>query len=160
MEEAQALVEAHYDRIVRLAQVMSGNAQDAQDLAQETFLAAIEGSDRFRGESAVSTWLIGILRHRFLKWRRRRRHVPLADDAGMAAPEEVAAPSPPDPSAAIAGLPEHLRVTLVLFHYEGMDYAAIATALDCPVGTVRSRLHEARSRLRAQLAPAMEEDAP
>lgn len=160
MEDMEALVEVHYDRIVRLAQVMSGNAQDAQDLAQETFLAAIEGVGRFRGESAVGTWLIGILRRRFFKHLRRRRPAALTDEVAVAAPEEPASPAPPDLASAIAQLPEHLRLTLVMFHYEDMDYAAIAEALACPIGTVRSRLHEARARLRTHLAPIAEDAQP
>jgi RNA polymerase sigma-70 factor (ECF subfamily) len=161
---SQGLVDAHYERIVRLAQVMSGNSQDAHDLAQDTFLVAIKGQSAFRGESEVSTWLIGILRRLFLKQLRRRRPLMLSEAAEMQAPDDaepVAVPTS-DLATLVAGLPEHLRLVLVMFHYENMDYAAIATALSCPIGTVRSRLHEARARLRRHLVtkPAEREATP
>lgn len=155
----EGLVDAHYERIVRLAQVMSGNSQDAHDLAQDTFLVAIKGQSAFRGESEVSTWLIGILRRLFLKQLRRRRPLMLDEAEEVRAPE-VAEPvtvPPSDLAALVASLPEHLRLVLVMFHYENMDYAAIATALSCPIGTVRSRLHEARARLRRHLLAKPEE---
>lgn len=160
-DQSEGLVDAHYERIVRLAQVMSGNSQDAHDLAQDTFLVAIKGQGSFRGDSEVSTWLIGILRRLFLKQLRRRRPLVLSEAAAVSAPDDVepAAVQPAQLAAVIAGLPEHLRVVLVLFHYEDMDYATIATALGCPIGTVRSRLHEARARLRKNLiAPTRESE--
>lgn len=150
---SEGLVDAHYERIVRLAQVMSGNSQDAHDLAQDTFLVAIKGQSAFRGDSEVSTWLIGILRRLFLKQLRRRRPLMLSEAAEASAPEDVepAAVQSADLASVVASLPEHLRLVLVMFHYENMDYATIATALNCPIGTVRSRLHEARARLRKHL---------
>jgi RNA polymerase sigma-70 factor, ECF subfamily len=159
---SEGLVDAHYERIVRLAQVMSGNSQDAHDLAQETFLVAIKGQSAFRGESEVSTWLIGILRRLFLKQLRRRRPLTLSEAAEVRAPDaaDPVAVSSSDLAALVAGLPEHLRLVLVMFHYENLDYAAIASALSCPIGTVRSRLHEARARLRKHLMPKPGEREP
>lgn len=146
------IVDEHYDRVYRLARVMSGNDEDAKDLAQETFLEALRGLDRFRGDSSISTWLIAILRRRFLlSLRRRRRHEPrpVAEP-----PRDV-----PEIGAALAELLEPVRTTLMMFYYDEMDYASIAQALDCPIGTVRSRLHEGREQLRRILGPLLTENA-
>ncbi len=147
-----ALVSIHYDRIYRLAWSLAG-ADAAADLAQDTFLSAVRAFPRFRGDAQLSTWLISILRnqvslfHRGLKkWRLAR----LPEDGKLL-------PAPPPPSIdrdvreifdRVKELPEELRTTLVLFHVDGMTYVDIARAMECPVGTVRSRLFEARERLR------------
>ena len=140
---AERVVREHYDRLYRLAYVMSGNAPDASDLTQETVAAALENWGTFRGDAQPSTWLIGILRNKFREsLRRRRRPGPVA----------VAAAPDLDPlRAAIPTLPEAQRTALFLFYYEQMDYATIAQTLEIPIGTVRSRLHEARAALRTKL---------
>lgn len=141
---AERVVREHYDRLYRLAYVMSGNGADAADLTQETVATALEHWGTFRGDARPSTWLIGILRNKFRESLRRRRRAP--------------APVSPDPApdldplrAAIPTLPEPQRTTLFLFYYEQMDYATIARTLAIPIGTVRSRLHEARAALRVKL---------
>lgn len=150
------LVSRHYDRIHRLAYAMVG-PQAARDLAQETFMAAVKALPNFRGESQLATWLISILRNQcslFLRAERKWRMTPLGgDDHRMAAPRpkeiETGVKSILDK---LKDLPEDLRMTLVLFYVEGLKYAEIAQAMGCPVGTVRSRLFEARERLRGALA--------
>ena len=153
-DEAARLAETHYDRIYRLARVMSGNDADALDLAQETFLAATRGLAGFRGEASAATWLVAILRRQFVTTLRRKR----VREAAPRKEEPVATPeasgTAPDFGPALARLPEPVRTALVLFYYENMDYAAIARALDCPVGTVRSRLHEGRAQLRRMVGTA------
>jgi len=151
-EALDALVSRHYDRIYRLAWTLAG-ADAAADLAQETFLAAVKALPRFRGDSQLSTWLVSILRNQvslFLRGVKKWRLAPLPEDG-----EHLAAPPPPtidrqvrDVFDRVRELPEELRTTLVLFHVDGMSYADIARAMECPVGTVRSRLFEARGRLK------------
>ena len=149
-------VDAHYERIHRLARVMSGNDHDAADLAQETFLEALRGWSSFQGRSTPAMWLIGILRRRFLLSLRRKPSVP--------PPDNLSAPSPPsddsaaDLHAALGALSEAVRTTLFLFYFEHLDYATIARTLGCPIGTVRSRLHEGRAQLRAHLTPVLREN--
>lgn len=148
----EALVDLYQDRLHRVASAMAG-PEAAGDLVQETFLAAVESFPRFRGDAQVSTWLISILRNRFslfLRGQRKWKLAPLPDDGDrLRAPER-----PPIEREArtildrVQDLPEDLRTTLVLFHVDGMKYADIAKAMDCPIGTVRSRLSEARDRLR------------
>jgi RNA polymerase sigma-70 factor (ECF subfamily) len=154
-EGFDALVDRYYDRLHRLAHAMAG-PDAAADLVQETFLAAVKALPRFRGESQLSTWLISILRNQYslhLRGRRKWRLAPLEGEG-----ERLPAPEP-DPADRdvravldrVKDLPEELRTTLVLFHVDGMKYADIARVMDCPVGTVRSRLFEARERLRRML---------
>jgi RNA polymerase sigma-70 factor (ECF subfamily) len=90
----------------------------------------------------------------FLRGLRKWRLASLPEDG-----ERLAAPPPPSIDRdvreifdRVKELPEELRTTLVLFHVDGMTYADIARAMECPVGTVRSRLFEARERLRRLVA--------
>ncbi|HEY3321959.1 MAG TPA: sigma-70 family RNA polymerase sigma factor [Planctomycetota bacterium] len=154
-------VDAHYERVYRMARVMTGDDHDALDLTQETFLEALRGFATFRNQSAICTWLIGILRHRFLTLLRKRRRPEPLESSDLT---EEAAPEPPeeplDIGPALQKLSEPVRTTLVMFYYEEMDYASIARALDCPMGTVRSRLHQGREQLRKLLAPQVLERTP
>jgi RNA polymerase sigma-70 factor (ECF subfamily) len=157
-EALDALISIHYDRIYRLAWTLTG-ADAAADLAQETFLAAVKAFPRFRGDSQLSTWLVSILRNQvslFLRGVKKWRLAPLPEDG-----DRLAAPPPPTIDREVLEifdrvkeLPEELRTALVLFHVDGMAYAEIARAMDCPVGTVRSRLFEARERLKKLVSEA------
>src|SRR5262245_55473734 len=157
-EALDALVAVHYDRIHWLAYSLAG-PEAAADLAQETFLSAVKAFPRFRGDAQLSTWLVAILRNQyslFLRGLRKWRLAPIdgADDR-LPAPE----PRPIDRDVReildrVKDLPEELRTTLVLFHVDGMSYADIARAMECPVGTVRSRLFEARDRLKKLVSRA------
>ena len=148
----EALVLAYHDRLHRIASTMAG-ADAAADLVQETFLAAVEGFARFRGDSQLATWLISILRNRFclyLRGQKKWKLAPLPDDGAR-----LSSPEPRPVERDLRGildqakeLSEELRTPLVLFHLDGMSYADIAKSMNCPIGTVRSRLFEARDRLK------------
>ncbi len=141
-----------YDRLYRLAYTMAGPGA-ASDLVQETFLAAVKSFPNFRGEAQLSTWLISILRHQYalhLRGQKKWRVAPLQGEG-----ERLPAPPPPEIQKSVReildrlkDLPEDLRTTLVLFYVDGLKYAEIAQAMECPIGTVRSRLFEARERLK------------
>jgi len=154
-EALQRLVEEHYGRIFRLACSMVG-PQEAHDLTQETFSSALRAIDRFRGEAQISTWLISILRNRYalnLRGRRKWGHSSLEAAQGVAASEtESIEPGVRSILEKVKRLPEDLRTTLLLFYLEGLKYTEIAEAMGCPIGTVRSRLFEARERLKKSLA--------
>lgn len=145
------LVARHYDRLYRLGYTMAGPGA-AADLVQETFLAALRSFPSFRGECQLSTWLISILRNQYsLLLRGRRKSLAPLEEAG----NRLAAPEPDRIEEGVQGvlervkgLPEELRTTLVLFYVEGLKYAEIARVMECPIGTVRSRLFEARERLK------------
>lgn len=151
-EGFEALVARHYDRILRLAYAMAG-PEAAADLAQETFLAAVQSIGRFRGDSGLGTWLVSILRNQYflyLRGQKKRRFAPLegeADRLPSPAPDSIE-PSVREILDRVKELPEELRTALVLFYVDGLSYEEIAQAMECPVGTVRSRLFAARERLK------------
>ncbi len=151
-----------YDRHARaiftfLCRLTSDEAV-AEDLLQETFLAAWHSARTFRGRSSVRTWLFGIAHNRAGHWLRWRRPEPLDEDA------EIPAPGPAVPdladaawerervTAALAQLPPAQRAVLELTFFHGLSCAEVAEALNCPVGTVKSRAHLARRRLAQLLA--------
>jgi RNA polymerase sigma-70 factor (ECF subfamily) len=138
---------------------MTGRDTLAEDAVQETFLTVVNGApgyDATRGSFAG--WLFGVARHQLLRRiRAERPYLPLAADAADRA-------APDDPHAdlagrqqlarlrcAILGLPEHYREALLLCGLEGLSYEDAAHALECAVGTVRSRLSRGREMLAARL---------
>lgn len=163
------LVEANQNRIYSLALRMVGNPEDAADLAQEAFLSAWRGLERFQGEAAFSTWLYRLTSNAcidFLRKEKRKRaagSVLYLDDT-----EEGATLDLPDYDAdphrqleqsevreAIAnGLaelsPEHRKV-LALREVSGLSYAEIADILGLEEGTIKSRISRARLALRKKL---------
>lgn len=157
-EAFDELVGRYYDRIQRLAYATIG-PEHAKDLAQETFMAAVKAFPSFRGDSQLSTWLISILRNQSTMFRRNEkkwRLAPLDGEDGnlRAQPGNEIETGIRTILDRLKDLPEDLRMTVVLFYIEGMKYAEIAQVMGCPVGTVRSRLFEARERLRASVAGA------
>ena len=149
-----ALYATYGDRIYRFCFRLTGRAADAEDLAQEVFVAAYRGLGGFEGRSSVATWLYRIALYRWRRMREARRHEPAALD------EELAG-TWPDPAratvarlsleAALGTLPDSLREAFLLVKAEGLKYREAAEALDIPQGTVQGRVHEAVHRLRAVL---------
>jgi RNA polymerase sigma-70 factor, ECF subfamily len=155
-------IEAHYPRILRAALLMTGSRSDAEDLAQETFLQALKSRRAFEGRSRIDTWLYAILlnlhrrrlRSRQRVWRRvcewfARR----SSAAEVAQPQQAAELAEWRESvwSAVAELPLAQAHAVTLRYAEGLSYQEIAAVLDCPVGTVKSRLHHALESLRAAL---------
>jgi RNA polymerase sigma-70 factor (ECF subfamily) len=163
------LVSEHQRMVYQLALHLLGDHNEALDLSQEVFLRVFRTIQRFRGQSALRTWIYRIVvnqaRNRLRWWRRRYRaqqvsleeHVrshgdPPAKDNG-ASPEralgrkELATRI----SAALDDLPFEQRTAIVLREVDGMSYDEIAYSLGVAVGTVKSRLARARETLRAQL---------
>jgi RNA polymerase sigma-70 factor, ECF subfamily len=146
-----ALVDRHSQRLYRLAVSLIGNAADAEDVLQETFIGAFRGLRSFEARSSVKTWLTRILVLQAAQWNRsrRRKSAAVMDDSFAAAPGSPEAVV--DVKAALAKLsPEH-REVMVLREYERMSYDEIAQVLGVPQGTVESRLHRARSEMREKL---------
>ncbi len=161
------LYERHRTPVFRFACRMLGSAPLAEDVTQECFLSVLRRPEAFRAERAsLRTYLCAIARHLALKQLRKRGQETVMDDppdepkgAAWAAPVE-------DPLQAVMGdetasavrqaveaLPPLQREAVVLFEYQEMSLADIAAACDIDVGTVKSRLHRARERLRRTLAP-------
>jgi len=154
------LVTRYQDRVFNLCYRMCHNEADALDLAQTTFLRALQNVDRFGGRARFYTWLFRIAVNVVLTGRRRRSRQPASLDAA-ADPPVVPDRREPDGAAvcaqselqervawALGQLDEEFRAAVVLKDIEDMDYAAIAEVLDVPVGTVKSRIHRGRLMLR------------
>ncbi len=156
------LVHDHRKRLHRFIHKHIGNTSDAEDLTQQAFLEAARTYASFRGESALSTWLYGIamnLTRNYLSRDPQRKYA----FEGEQALEEMATDSA-DPADEIAGrqtlqalqreladLPDEMREVLLLVALEEFSYEEAAVMLSVPVGTVRSRVSRARSRLRQRL---------
>jgi RNA polymerase sigma-70 factor (ECF subfamily) len=157
----ETLVITYQHRVFGVALRMLGSRAEAEDIAQETFLRAHRAVGEFRGEARLSTWLYAIasrlcLNRLALAPRRLERAddaallrlpAPAADAASALERSELAAAL----QQAIAELPEDRRIVVVLRDLEGLAYEEIAEALGLELGTVRSRLHRARSDLKAKL---------
>jgi len=152
------LVDAVGNRLLRSACLLCGNASEALDMVQETFLQALKSAHRFRGESGVYSWLHGILLNLTRHYHRERGRI-LYNDPGVVGPEPAAledgAPMEADFDTASTGLeqalrrlPQTLREILVLRFYEEMKLDEIAAHLGIPRGTVKSRLHYALKEMR------------
>jgi RNA polymerase sigma-70 factor (ECF subfamily) len=140
---------------------MTGRAEDALELVQETFLRAYRTFDNFTPGTNPKAWLFTILRSVSAnRWRRERRSpvmVPLEDWERRFG--SLAAEGPPARDAtseevtrALEHLPEDFRLVVLLVDVEGLTYEEAAAALACPVGTIRSRLARARRALFVELS--------
>jgi RNA polymerase sigma-70 factor (ECF subfamily) len=154
------LVDRYADYLFGVAFSLTGNAADAEDALQETFVAMLKGSGTFRHQASVKTWLVRILVKQCALARRRRgrtivlpiwgnAQASLEHDAGLAvAPSAGQVDARVDVMHMLQTLsPEHRQV-MILREMEGMSYDEMAQALGVPQGTVESRLHRARQELR------------
>ena len=149
-------------RVQRFLIRLVGNLDTANDLLSQTFLEAARHWRHYRGKGSRQAWLFGIARNvarQELRRLRREPSEPLPPDSLAAPPAESGLPAEDIRRMweAISQLPAHLRQTLALRLTDEMRYEEIAAALDIPVGTVRSRLHQAVRRLRQALKDRQEE---
>jgi RNA polymerase sigma-70 factor (ECF subfamily) len=160
------LYERHRTPVFRFACRMLGSPSQAEDVAQECFLSVLRRPEAFRAERAsLRTYLCAIARHLALKQLRKRGQETVVDEPPVDA-EGASRPDPGDPlqtvideeaadavRLAVEALPPLQREAVVLFEYQEMSLADIATVCEVDVGTVKSRLHRARERLKRTLAP-------
>jgi RNA polymerase sigma-70 factor (ECF subfamily) len=167
------LVRDHQDRVFELVFRMLGDREEALDLSQEIFVAVHDALPCFRGDSRLSTWIYKVAKNHCLNrlkyLDRRERHRAMEISQVPEAVLEASAPSPrPDQGIAererrdlvqraIAELDEEHRLLVVLRDIEGLSYHEVAAVTEQPEGTVKSRLHRARSRL-AQIVARLEEE--
>lgn len=168
----QELLRRHAPRIGRFAAKMCRSPSEAEDVVQDTMLAAMRTLGGFRGQAQVSTWLYQIARSFCIKKRRRTRSV-IHADASLSDEEsaEMRALSSPDMMAdermdqaqlaeavqhAMDGLAPMYREVLLLRDVEGLTAPEVADALGLKVEAVKSRLHRARLAVRAQVAPLLQ----
>src|SRR5436190_1767785 len=166
----EAVIDRHHRSVYGQLWHLCGDADTAADLTQETFLQAWKSLPTFQGRSAVRTWLATIAVRVWQRWRHGRAaegHVSL-DELADALPDTAPGPAERFESraeqaqvqAALRGLPPDYRETLVMFYMQGLKYREIAAALEIPIGTVKSRLHNGLQRLKAALGKTPEEVAP
>lgn len=163
-EAAFSELYARYQRqIFHYAARMCGVAA-GDDVVQETFLAVLRQGGRFDpAKGTVGAYLYGIARHHVIK-RLERQGVTLSEPVEMAADAVAPQDTPLETMArertidvvrqAVQSLPPAYREVVALCDLEEMDYAAVAQVIQCPIGTVRSRLHRARGLLLRKLATA------
>ncbi len=163
-----------YERpIYHLAYRLAGNHDDAHDIAAEAALRIFRSIGTFRCAITLPAWINRIVANVFYDMRRRQQRHPassldaLAEKTGgkMLAAEDNSRTSPHVHAEeneksrilheAVASLPDYQRMMVTLFHSEGRTYEEIASMMDIPVGTVKSRLNRARLALREMLAPQM-----
>jgi RNA polymerase sigma factor (sigma-70 family) len=151
-EAFRALVERHQAALLRLAGRFLDRREDAEDVVQETFIAAHGQMDRFRGEASVATWLGRIAIYRAMRLSRRRKRAPEQEyEPAMQSAEEG------DPAEALAvreavgRLPEKLRLPVVLRFWEGLSGKEIAATLGWPQNTVWTRLYRGLERVKREL---------
>ena len=157
---ARALYDAHAPRVHRLCFRMCGDAELANDLVQDTFVRVFRQLGQFRGESAFGTWVhrvaVSVVLNAMGKVKRLRASEADLDDASHHAADD--APLRVDPDlrdrlhAAIEALPDGLRIALVMHAIEGYTHAEIGAALGIAEGTSKTRVFDARARLRVALA--------
>jgi RNA polymerase sigma-70 factor (ECF subfamily) len=167
----EPLVEKYRQRVWRLAYQVLHDREEAWDVAQEAFVRAFHSLPSFRGQSAFYTWLFRITVNVATDRHRQRGAQARAFGPERVTEEEWTrtAPDPgrgPDQEAARAeqrerirraldALPPRARTIIMLSDVEGLSYREIAEVLNCPIGTVMSRLHNARKRLKGLLGPML-----
>ena len=168
------LVLRYQSRIINLVSRFVRNPSDALDVTQEAFLKAYRAMPSFRGDSAFYTWLYRIAVNTAKNWLaiQSRRSADSEMDyeeieriEGNSALREYATPErlllkdeiQATVISAIEELPEDLRLAIMLREVEGLSYEEIASVMDCPIGTVRSRIFRAREAIDKQLKPLIEE---
>jgi RNA polymerase sigma-70 factor (ECF subfamily) len=144
--------------------VLTRNRVEAEDLVQETYLRATRAFGRLSPDANLKAWLFAIMRNIWLNQLRAAGARPEFVDIDAEEEADLPDPATDDPyiilvremeretvRSAIERLPDHYREVVVLRDLEGFSYQQIATMLQCPAGTVMSRLGRARKRLRASL---------
>jgi RNA polymerase sigma-70 factor (ECF subfamily) len=176
MHAFEMLVVKYQRRIQRLVARMVRDTEQVEDIAQETFIRAYRALPQFRGESAFYTWLYRIAVNTAKKTLMDMKRDPVVTESALASrgdsnetsslENELSTAETPEAvlasrevaqavNAAIEALPEDLRQAIVLREIEGLAYEEIASVMNCPIGTVRSRIFRAREAIAQRLRPLL-----
>ena len=167
-EAFEEIISIHQGRVFTLAYRMLGNADDAADVQQETFLRVWRKLSGFRGDSDLATWLHRITVNICLSWKRRKSRI----DYSVCVEDTVVFSETGNPATMIektelvgvlrkvlASMPTHHRALIVLKDLEGRSFEEMAKILGCSVASVRTRLCKARKLLRERMTPYMAEES-
>lgn len=173
--EAFGLLVSKYQRkLLRLVMRLVRDPAEAEDVTQEAFIKAYRALPNFRGDSAFYTWLYRIGVNTAKNWlvahgRRMPVMSEIVDDESEGIEDGVLLRDDETPdrvlmsrqigetvNAAMEALPEDLRTAISLREIEGLSYEEIAQVMDCPIGTVRSRIFRAREAIAARLKPLLD----
>ena len=167
------LVLKYQRRVLRLVSRLIKNTSEVEDVAQETFIKAFRAIQQFRGDSAFYTWLYRIAvntakNHLFSKGKRPITLSELAKNEDSESYDVIDAVSNESPEGNLAGLqiaeavnnavgklPEELSTAVILREMDGLSYEEIAEVMNCPIGTVRSRIFRAREAIAQELRPLL-----
>jgi len=172
----EMLVVKYQRRIERLIARMVRDTDLVQDIAQETFIRAYRALPQFRGESAFYTWLYRIAVNTAKKALLELKRDPIVTESALAPaddeetssrqvePTDMATPDAllaskeiaATVNAAIESLSEDLRQAITLREIEGLSYEEISEVMNCPIGTVRSRIYRAREAIAERLRPLLD----
>ena len=158
----------HMSLLYNYAYWMTGDRDDADDLLQETFLKAYRFWDKYEKGTNIKAWLFKIMKNSYINLYRKDKREPdkvdYEDVQNFYNDIRAESTNPNDLqeqifggllddeiSAALESLPEEFRTVVILCDIEGLPYEEIAEFVDCPIGTVRSRLHRARKMLQTEL---------
>jgi RNA polymerase sigma-70 factor (ECF subfamily) len=174
-QEAFGLLVSKYQRkLLRLVMRMVRDPHEAEDVAQEAFIKAYRALPNFRGDSAFYTWLYRIGVNTAKNWlvangRRMPTMSDITGDDTEGIEEGILLRDDETPdrvlmsrqigetvNAAMDALPEDLRTAISLREIDGLSYEEIAQVMDCPIGTVRSRIFRAREAIAVQLRPLLD----
>lgn len=168
-----SLLEAHRDKLYRVAFRMTGHAEDAQDLLQDALLEAYKCFGKFQRGTFFDKWLYRIMTNTFIDRQRKKKRtgrtesldapLGMGEDGEGAARDVADWNSDParvalrgeygeDVQSALNALPPEFRMTLILSDVEEFSYEEVALLMGTPVGTVRSRLHRARAQMKQSLS--------
>jgi RNA polymerase sigma-70 factor, ECF subfamily len=168
------LVQEYEKRVFNFAYHMSGNYDDAHDVAQEAFIRVFNSVSTFRGDANFTTWLYRIVTNVYLDERKRQKsHMHTSLEEYIELEENTVTRQVEDPGptpdcvvetgerdallrGAIQELPEYQRMMVVLYHTQSKSYEEIAQIMKLPIGTVKSRLNRARLALKEKLEPVRE----
>ena len=164
------LVRKYEKQVYNFAYRLTGNYDDANDVAQDAFLRVFNAIGSFRGDASFSTWLFRITTNVFLDERKRAKAHPQASldeylELGESSVTRQIEDPSPTPEAvleeseraqilsnAVSDLPEYQRAMITLYHGQQKSYEEIAEIMDLPIGTVKSRLNRARLALKEKLS--------
>lgn len=167
------LVTRYQNRLYGALIHMTGSAEDAKDVAQEAFVLAFQKLASFRGDSQFYSWLFRIAMNASVNFRRKNRSLGASIDAtkervGLEPTDSRRDTAPDQPleqaerqrfvREALAQMTEEFRIPLVMAEMDEMKYEEIAELLQCPIGTVRSRIHRGRAELREKLRRLLKDE--